>query len=130
MNPKYVVSLELAKKMKELNFKQESEFYWVERFRQDTPDYVPYYVVETEGIPYRDSRNGQNIIVSAFTVGELGEMLPYKKCQTIFKNVYRNGKIQYLFYAETEPKELLIEADTEANARAEMLIWLKENKKI
>ena len=117
-----VVSLELAKKMKKLGFKQDSLWWWVERFRQDVPEQVPYYCVETKGIPYRDNRGSQNIICSAYTVAELGEMLGW---------AYRSGKTGVNTYMCNDNfGDKGIEADTEANARAKMLIWLKENKSL
>lgn len=105
-----VCSLEYARKLKELGVKQASVWWWFKgELYKDTPDY--------------------KCSISAFTVAELGEMLPYNKCQTIFKNTYRNGKIEYLFYIDPNTeKELLVEANTEANCRAKMLIYLLENK--
>ena len=132
------ISLELAKKMKKLGFKQESEFYWIERFRQDTPEQIPYYCVETEGIPYRDSRSSQNIICSAYTVGELGIVLPFEIDG--YPLVITKLKDSWLAsYLDASPcgghlwiggNMAKIEGDTMANAMSLLAIWLKENKKI
>jgi hypothetical protein len=59
---KQICSLELAKKLKELGVKQDSLFWWVNgRGRMELHD------------KHTDSDS-----VSAFTVAELGEMLPVK----------------------------------------------------
>jgi len=74
--------------------------------------------------------------ISAFTVAELGEMLP-----EIFVNEFDrllgwdtgkhkmdDGRVVWYFgYDATTPVH---ESDTEANARAKALIWLIENKHI
>ena len=59
-----VVGLELAKKLKELGVKQESYCYWREGNKED-PTYRIVTMVCAKGGTY-----------SAFTVAELGEMLP------------------------------------------------------
>ncbi len=105
-----VVSLELAKKLKELGVKQGSLFKWDDlghrwSLEYDIRGYIGRY--------------------SAFTVAELGEMLP---------NVYYSSKVY-----SSDRKDMNYEcaghesgdiftADTEANARAKMLIYLTENK--
>jgi hypothetical protein len=70
---KQVVSLELAKRLKELGVKQESLFFWMSIKDDDGKDCwaVKYGPLETfYGIPVDEN-------ISAFTVAELGEMLPY-----------------------------------------------------
>jgi hypothetical protein len=62
------VSLELAKKMKELGFKQESLFYW----QIKANNYAP----ENEQIVLKEKMNNIFSSYSAYTVAELGEMLP------------------------------------------------------
>jgi len=122
-----VVSLELAKKMKELGFKQESLFWWN---RQDMPgdDFViqvgMHKIHESYGEP----------LCSAYTVAELGEMLPdllrdkfgENQLLTINKRSNKNWYVDYGGFLEG----IYFEADTEADARAKMLIYLKENKLI
>src|SRR5689334_3228066 len=67
-------SLELSKKLKELNIKQDSVFVW-EYFNDNCYGikYRPYAVVTT-------IENKLNLY-SAFTVAELGEILPGGICQ-------------------------------------------------
>ena len=108
-----VVSLELAKKLKELGVKQDSLFY--------------HY---SQGIGTADDlwERGENHIwvwdnaYSAFTVAELGEVIGaglntrinMSGNIVVFHTLYDNG----------------FTADTEADARAKMLIYLLENNLI
>ena len=114
-NEQQVASLELSKKLEELGVEQNSLFGWslydeknnlwgVEEFRNIGDEY------------------------SAFTVAELGEMLPEA---TMSYKPYNMKKPE--FYCERHHKsasirDLSFSADTEANARAKMLIYLIENK--
>lgn len=66
-----VVSLELAKKLKELGVKQESYFFWKTDEDREMGTSLPYLVANNSR--YMSSK-GQ-IVASAYTVGELGEML-------------------------------------------------------
>ena len=119
MNPKYVVSLELAKKMKELGFKQESEYHW----HLDENKWGLWCIAEPEK---------EENYYSAYGVGELGEMLPNyyatRKCtSTMLEDMYQVWDSEIIKpieegYAKT--------ANTEANARAKMLVWLKEQNYI
>ena len=71
------------------------------------------------------------LVYSAPTCAELGEKLPSAQCRKIFKQKYPTGETEYFFYINPDAEdELYIEADTEANARAKMLIWCIENKKM
>lgn len=131
-----VVSLNLAKRLKELGVKQESLFYhWATEIEQDGLAW--WNVSEKEprkGKPvraYLDSV-GRPSVLSAFTVAELGEMLP--------KNVYTVKDDEGFYcWSDTEwtNEEGLfddhldpIHADTEADARAKCLTYLLENKLI
>ena len=120
-----VVSLELAKKMKELGFGQESEWYWV--INQDSA-FTDWCLESQRYIKYYKKDNKE--YYPAYTVAELGEMLP-----KIIENLYKleiwyrgnNCIVEYPANDYTDCKLHRVEADTEANARAKMLIWLKEN---
>lgn len=115
-----VISLELSKKLKEFGMKQESLFYWTQWVDK---------VVDVRGLEelsligshkgYRDYVK----LCSAFTVAELGEILPVNE-KPIKTYKRKDGKyfIQW--------KLLQIIADTEADARAKMLIYLLENNLI
>lgn len=123
-----VCSIDLAKKLKELGVAQKSIWNW-----------FPYYefVNKEDKNPTQIYRLREGGIIgkghySAFTVAELGEMLP-EQVYTIKGegDFYCWSDIEWtneegLFDDHIDP----IYADTEADARAKMLIYLIENKLI
>jgi hypothetical protein len=120
-----VCSLELATRLRDLGVKQESYFWW-----------YPYPGKGDVIVPDPwKKQNGGLVYTSAFTVAELGEMLPYRveqrwltmsRCAPIEKNRwiigYCKNKIEDVKFVQQEA--------TEADARAKMLIYLLENKLI
>jgi len=117
-----VCSLDLAKKLKELGVKQESYFTW----------YQGIGGVWYLGDPAESMNNAVEIghttapqfnFVAAFTVAELGEMLPLNHY------TMRNQWEQWTPCNDERalPSE---SAPTEADTRAKMLIYLLENKLI
>lgn len=107
-----VVSLDLAKKLKELGVKQESEFCYFQNDWGCEHGEYKWDLNRCYGkLPSEDC-------VSAFTVAELGEMLP----NTHF-NFYKNAD-GYLFSHSI--KGASVTDPSEANARAKMLIHLIE----
>lgn len=130
-----VISLEHAKKLKALGVKQESLWWWEEDLECD---YVDYRLIYKTKLYYKNRD-----IYSAYTVAELGELLPDKiikdhiwingkvmeKDRRYFLNSGKRGKehhIKYIPDAGREFKHLF--SYTEASARAKMLIYLLENK--
>ncbi len=153
-----VVSLELAKKLKELGVKQESLFWWTTNNLNFTDEKCTWWIEPTvESYTRR---------ISAFTVAELGEMLPTRYKKTVYhsKNIPSNNEYEHDFviaYGKSiRPKRAVVgevyeggmetyfycysfpsahspqhlqeaavrfEANTEADARALMLIYLIEN---
>jgi len=132
-----VVSLELAKKLAELGIKQESLWYWGRWGKI-------WELVQTNPQANLDK-------YSAFSVAELGELLPmaidYKDdCfppdddpQRYWLDIQKQSRgwqVDYLWEdPEARPslkvlKELAGRAPTEADARAKLLICLIENKLI
>lgn len=119
-----VCSLELSKKLKELGVKQESQFYWIEGEKE-------HYLCMKRNTIYYDINNliplnlklcKDDKIYSAFTVAELGEILP------VF---YKSHKFFDLWYCEYTDQYNHVDrctAETEADARAKMKIYLIENK--
>lgn len=100
-----VCSLELAKRLKELGVDQESLWYWNE-----------YSDLNCVLVSPAD-KLGENF--AAFTVAELGEMLKGQEFDVIFgkeKVILVRGHLEEY------------SAETEADARAKMLINLIENK--
>ena len=129
-----VVSLDLAKRLKELGVKQESLFYW----KTDATGVNKNSSIGFTELIYKFSPfNPQNLWerFSAFTVAELGEMLPVK-----FDTIKRTD-LQYWVIENTEddcescgePRMRFFDktiAATESDARAKMLCYLLENKPI
>jgi len=121
-----VCSLELSQELKELGVKQESLWYWVSFHNNSST--VPYEVlnqlVYVDDVEEFIERSYLEILgkCSAFTVAELGEMLPtYLKYQ----------KWEFSYRIEYDVKNGCgVQEKNEANARAKMLIWLIKNKKI
>jgi len=116
-----VTSLELSKKLKELGVEQESLWCWVcKRGRKWTSEEDHWFLHETES-SYNYKGNDK---CSAFTVAELGEMIeiPFSSSQEKIDSRIIEFKV----------KDNLenVSGDTEANARAKMLIYLIENKLI
>jgi len=129
-----VCSLELAKRLKELGVKQRSYFWWVELSHElVTTQTAVISGIEEERCELRDI--GVKRICSAFTVAELGEMLP------LYLEIDANKGIS--FSVETCGLQIwktydnkgwvvaygnrITSDDTEANARAKMLVYLLEN---
>jgi len=122
-----VCSLELAKRLKEFGFKQESFYGWAIPF--DNGDGTKPRIYE-----YGSSFNIKKWY-SAYTVAELGEMLPQiikinHKVYQLFISVgmdkqwfvvYANEKD----YHDNAPMPLML-CHNEAEARAKMLIYLTE----
>jgi len=130
-----VCSLELAKRLKELGVKQNSQWYWWEK-DNGSKEFVHKKEVLVE-LRYPKEYS----LYSAFTVAELGELLPNKitlkfddmqyECQLFYLNTENGSYCSYRADMDYEP-DMEIEAcpgNTEANARAKMLIWLFENEK-
>jgi hypothetical protein len=118
-----VVSLDLAKRLTELGVKQESLFWWTDKGLMSNE-----WMIDS-GVGRKEA--------SAFTVAELGEMLPRTlKAQFSMVTSYMPKEIQcgYLDYNNedeaTTRYEYFAIAYTEADARAKMLIYLLENKLI
>ena len=140
-----VVSLELAKKLKELGFEQQSLFYYCSALR--TKDgksnfyesmSEPMFVETAEDYDYRKD-------YSAFTVAELGQMLPAeavthdgkKRVYDLYAHKrWVDGHWLIGYRMETGGEIGRYETPfgdfeaTEADARAKLLIYLKENKLI
>ena len=131
-----VVSLELAKKLKELGVKQTSLFWW----GRDA-DKIKYSVEYVKNpLWYEHS------MYSAYTVAELGEMLPFKifdeslvtnsKTEHILNQLFRtvgnddftDSPYYEIYYSSAE--KTIFGDELEANSRAKMLIYLIENKLI
>lgn len=109
-----VVSLELAKLLKELGVKQDAYFSW----RDDKKDGWTLVWPWNKGREY----------FSAFTVAELGEMLPENLNITSMR--FPNNRWQTIIDLDEDSYKSHSEGDNEVDARAKMLIHLLENKLI
>lgn len=112
-----VVSLELSKRLKELGVKQESYFIWIVN---DKKTVVP--LIDTVG--HACAVNMESFIgdYSAFTVAELGEMLPlWYYSKRIPDGSWSTDHVSRMDILNTNEK-------TEADSRAAMLIQIIERK--
>ncbi len=129
-----VCSLELSKRLKGLGVLQESYFYWWEDIRNDKNIQGTYYYIQDT-----QPRNITNW--SAFTVAELGALLPKLikineiehrlQFGWVIKDVhYNNIPLWRVYYKERGVNDIdnveIFESETEADARAKMLIHLLE----
>jgi hypothetical protein len=113
-------SLELAKRLKELGVKQESIFCWQPITGDKSKLFPRKFDLNEFRNPSEDDR------VAAFTVAELGLMLPYW-----FDSAKRqaNDWVCRVMEINTEKNHYSF-SEKEANARAKMLIHLIENNLI
>lgn len=110
-----VCSLELAKRLKELHVPQESIFYYQGRAKEI--EYEKGFILSYG----REYRATVIINVSAFTVAELGLLLP------------PNVQWKLLYYKNTWNLDFgdnQVGTSNEANGRAKMLIWMVQNNYI
>jgi hypothetical protein len=112
---KQVCSLDLAKRLKELGVKQESLFYW------------EGLQVDVEKMRWRinkANKNHNSAKYSAFTIAELGEMLPdqVSSWRTGIEWICSHDELAETGQAVPEQR-----TSTEADARAKMVCYLVEN---
>jgi hypothetical protein len=138
-----VCSLELSKRLKELGVPQKSLFYWTDvagyHELPELPQPEPMWIIVN---PISGKDEMSEDAISAFTVAELG--LPFSIQRQLGKGYVGAGEWVHLFLHQYPPFEgqdfyevgyfaggsVLShseKADTEANARAKMLIYLIEN---
>jgi hypothetical protein len=125
-----LTSLELSKRLKELGVGQESLFYWQQGYKEMKGTEIASYFEITQ--TKTESKKGMRCF-SAFTVAELGELLPMMIGEGYLEMshdsygwliVYRTEE------AHDDPKDVVpIQRDlkSEADARAKMLVYLLEN---
>ena len=121
-----VVSVDLAREMKELGAKQDSVWYWIQQ-----GDYVDdwseaFLILKEEKAHYDPTRDGD---CSAYTVAELGEMLPasirtvYDSWNYLHISKLKNTNEWLIAYWNDE-----IKSEKEADARAKMWVHLKKKR--
>jgi hypothetical protein len=121
-----VANRDLSKQLMEMGVKQDSEFYW-----EMTGDNI------TTGRPEWTLRRGRfrtdfktdQYSFSAFTVAELGEILPFSFCAVrtkpgeLWRLIYHDSRMEYTGGAKGFRLDEY-DSNTEADARAKMLIHL------
>jgi len=135
---KQVTSLELSRRLKELGFEQESLWYfkvmdvdqWHEgdslvldsdaKIKNQNKPKANFFFMQNSQVSTEEK--GENDLFSAFTVAELGEMLKKHDMECVW---FKEEKAWGCFQTSSGVDTLY--ADTEANARAKMLIYLKES---
>lgn len=115
-----VSSLELSQKLKELGAPQDSLFY----INRQTSDIYDRHSKELLG----KSVYNETAWFSAYTVAELGEMLPkkYKQLKHYYDDI-GNKWVSRFDYGISPTGKHMEYAKTEADCRAKMLIYLIEN---
>ena len=128
-----VASLELCKRLKELGVRRESAFYWCCAEQKDNR-----WVLLGSGREYYEKGGSWSVDdffpesrCAAFNVAELGEMLPHHIGYELGPDFYCEKvaigwKVYYWSIAKSKWDGVEFLADTEANARAKMLIYLIE----
>lgn len=111
-----VVSLEYAKRLKELGVEQESYFYWVNKHQSG------WTILYSHGSHCYEE-------CSAFTVAELGELLPsgYWESHSVnagYEIGYSRGGVK--FGPDLVDRYFVLDR-RESDARAKMLVYLIEN---
>lgn len=124
-----VCSLELAKRLKELGVNKSSLFYWIGEKNVDISTFGIIYIHEFGDLD--ENTLDQYDYYSAFTVSELGEMLPktitWKDgTYALTQDFYASGEFN-AYYALNNYAPIDFTDDIEANCRAKMLIHLIKN---
>jgi hypothetical protein len=120
-----VCSLELAKRLKELGAKQESIIRW-RQFKGWGEHPEEWQLRHYSDFSEHDSDSEEDC--AAFTVAELGEMLPTGVPNEGVLNIWKDFEGLWRVHYCDEPREFRAPKNTEANARARMIIYLLENK--
>jgi len=131
-------TLQQCKHLKELGYPQEALFYWVEADSRWDPYYRAEY--DTWADQYEKPSMKESKHYAAPTVAEMGEVLP-RNFASFFCGMdlwrvantfnYATGNDIYHgapVYTGGSKTFVNITATTEAQVRAELLIWLFENK--
>ncbi len=125
-----VVSLELAKRLKELGVKQDdSLFYWQPLFSNSDKVKETWRVSQLPYGKYPEPR------YAALTAAELGEMLPayvqlHPQHQKPYLECSKNLDVWNVGYNDRNGTMHFDSAEREADARAKLLIYLIQNNLI
>lgn len=129
-----VISFELAQKLKELGVQNESQFRWWKGIGSQYLMPTDWSQFNMEPKPSYDTADVREYF-PAYTVAELGEILPYwlpikkrVRTQEWFFVSYKLTLGWFLKYENGSQSLYGVTDKSEANARAKMLIYLLENK--
>lgn len=120
-----VCSLELAKELKELGVKQESLFCWYSDHSIEADVYIAFSDNPLYGL--------DSDVASAFTVAEFADMIGEEYDSGLFDKAEEVGSdnryiCKTACFLPGEDGYFSVKANTEASARAKMLVYLIENK--
>lgn len=127
--PSQLTSLKISERLKELGVKQESLFWGVE------PIVGSYNILLENNFDKKESEKKGRVFCSAFSVAELGEMLPKSiddyGIQIEYREKNKEWKVGYVDCVRnnlrTKEGTFVCEfSSTEADARGAMLIYLIE----
>lgn len=135
---KQVCTIEQAGKLKELGVEQTSEYAFIFRLKE----WQVNHIAEFNRWAFQQEQDliGARENYSAFTVAELGEMLETNDDQHFLMHSWNDHGGEWQTFlskrkeSESEEQKDHFEdvhqevGETEAEARAEMLIWMLENK--
>ncbi len=135
-----VVNFELSKKLYELGVKEPSIFFWASvrhtvNGASVSMENAKYTINWGGGVNIGYRMHGRGVWsdsipeYSAFTVAELGEMLPDGTASFQYRDDEEDSWtcVKYVEHEHSKYEKIVI-AKTEADARAKMLIYLIENK--
>jgi hypothetical protein len=147
-----VCNLELSKRLRELGVKQESEFQWADLIlmsvkagdKKSAPVKRPYWhIIHFPNYPKTGNEPNEwyelsgKEMIAAFTVAELGEMLPESRFPTgewieqwKYQNTFGVELKRYADMGAAIQTLWSVNAHTEADARAKMFCYLLGNKLI
>ena len=128
-----IVSLELAKKLKELKVKEESIFFWVNSKEREALGDSPIVFASWDLGRHNTCCKEKEIlsrIAPAFTVSELGEMLPPHIEDDELQCRKKKYAVIVQYFRKPECTIPICVEKTEADARAKMLVYLIENNLI
>lgn len=132
-----VCSLESAKRLKELGVEQSSYFWWeLEHSLERT--FIQHCRAKIVPRSYYDGTSPKDGFVSAFTVAELGEILPRKLekkaratdyfCDYVLEPYkLESGAWELAYSGSGDAGSIGIQVGSEAETRAKMLIYLLES---
>jgi len=122
-----VCSLELAKRLKELGVKQTAFWSWYDATDRDDTPTLNRSTLLGNCTTCRFPKAAWDEEFSAFTVAELGKMLPrYTKCWQ-WHDLDKQEDGRPYWNCENEQYNAQENAINESDARAKMLIYLLEN---